>query len=138
MGNEIILNQNIAAGISNEAIYAVELLANSIVNIQDNKISKVSSMTNLAANGNTAISIETLGTYNIFNNMIYGFELTAANPVAYVRGIKNSSATATLNLNFNSIYMNNLADIGTGTVTYQGILLSDGTNQFSKQHCCIR
>lgn len=131
VGNEIVLNQNVAANTTNEAVYAVDVLANSIVDIYNNRISKISSLTNTASNGNTGISIETLGTYNIYNNMIYGFELTAANPVAYLRGIKNSSASATLNLNFNSIYMNNLADIGTGTVTYQGILLSDGTNSLA-------
>jgi hypothetical protein len=127
-GNEIILNQNVVANTTNEAIYAVDVDTNSVINISSNKISKVSSMTNLAANGNTAISIESFGTYNIANNMIYGFELTAVNPIAYVRGIKNSSASATLNLAFNSIYMNNLADIGTGTVSYQGLLFSNGTN----------
>ncbi len=128
VGNEIILNQNIAANTTNEAIYAADVDTNSVVNIYNNKISKISSMTNFASAGNTGINVETFGTYNIYNNMIYGFGLTSANPVAYLRGIKNSSATATLNLNYNSIYMNNLADVGTGTVTYQGILLSDGTN----------
>ncbi len=98
LGNEIILNQNIGFNISNEAIYAVDVDTNSVVNMDGNKISKVSSLTNAATFGNTAISIETYGTYNIANNMIYGFELTAANPVAYVRGIKNSSASAILNL----------------------------------------
>lgn len=128
IGNEIILNQNIAANISNEAIYAVDVDTNSVVVIEGNKISKVSSMTSVAGFGNTAISIESFGEYLVANNMIYGFELTAVNPVAYVRGIKNSSASATLNLAFNSIYMNNLADIGTGTVFYQGLFFSNGTN----------
>lgn len=128
IGNEIILNQNIAANISNEAIYAVDVDTNSVVVIEGNKISKVSSMTSVAGFGNTAISIESFGEYFVANNMIYGFELTAVNPVAYVRGIKNSSASATLNLAFNSIYMNNLADIGTGTVFYQGLFFSNGTN----------
>lgn len=131
VGNIIVLNQNIVANTTNEAIYAVDVDTNAVINIYDNRISKISSITNAANNGNTAISIETFGTYNIYNNMIYGFELTAANPVAYLRGIKNSSASATLNLNFNSIYMNNLADIGTGAVTYQGILLSDGINSLA-------
>jgi len=130
-GNEVILNQDIAASTTNEAIYAADVDTNSVVNIYDNKISKVSSMTNSVSGGNTGISIETLGTYNIYNNMIYGFELTDANPVAYVRGIKNSSATATLNLNFNSIYLPDLTDIGTGAVAYQGIFLSDGTNNLA-------
>ncbi len=129
--NEIILNQNIVGTISNEAVYAVDVQTGSEVNIFNNKISSISSITSGASIGNTGISIETAGTYNIYNNMIYGFALTAVNPVAYVRGIKNSSASATLNLNFNSIYMDNLADVGTGTVTYQGILLSDGTNQLA-------
>jgi len=127
-GNEIILNQTVAANVTNEAIYAVDVDTNAVVNIYNNKISKISSVTNAANNGNTGISIESLGTYNIYNNMIYGFELTAANLVAYLRGIKNSSATAIVNLNFNSVYMNNISDIGTGTVTYDGILISNGTN----------
>ncbi len=131
LGNEIILNQNIGFNISNEAVYAVDVDTNSVINMDRNKISKVSSLTNAATFGNTAISIESFGTYNIANNMIYGFELTAANPVAYVRGIKNSSTSATLNLAFNSIYMNNLADIGTGTVSYQGLFVSNGINNFA-------
>lgn len=131
IGNEIILNQNIAANISNEAIYAVDVDTNSVINMDRNKISKVSSITNAATFGNTAISIETFGTYNIANTMIYGFELTAANPVAFVRGVKNSSASAVLNFAFNSIYMNNLADIGTGTVSYQGLYISNGTNNLA-------
>ena len=131
VGNEIILNQNIGFNISNEAIYAVDVDTNSVINMDRNKISKVSSLTNAATFGNTAISIETFGTYNISNTMIYGFELTAANPVAYVRGVKNSSASATLNFAFNSIYMDNLSDIGTGTVTYQGLLISNGTNNLA-------
>lgn len=131
IGNVIILNQNIGFNISNEAIYAVDVDTNSVVNIYNNIISKISSLTKAATFGNTGISIESFGTYNIYNNMIYGFELTATNPVAYLRGIKNSSASATLNLYFNSIYMANLADVDSGTVTYQGILLSDGTNQLA-------
>jgi hypothetical protein len=127
-GNEIILNQNIAANTTNEAIYAVDVDTNSVVNIYNNKITKVSSMTNAANNGNTAISIESFGTYNVYNNMISGFELTAANPVAYVRGIKNSSATATLNAVFNTIYMTDLEDIGTGNVAYSGIYVNNGIN----------
>ncbi|HQF41429.1 MAG TPA: T9SS type A sorting domain-containing protein [Ignavibacteriaceae bacterium] len=127
IGNEVILNQTIAADISSEAIYAVDVDTNSVVNIIGNKISKVSSITNGATVGNTAISIESMGTYNVVNNMIYGFALTASNPSAYVRAIKNSSASATLNLVFNSIYMDNL-NSGTGTVDYRGIYVSNGVN----------
>lgn len=128
IGNEIILNQNIAANVSNEALYAVDVDTNSVINIYNNIVSKVSSMTSGAAVGNTAISIETFGTYNIYNNMIYGFDLTAPSPDAFVRGIKNSSTSAILNLSFNSIYMDNLPVTGTGTVTYYGIYLTNGTN----------
>jgi len=131
LGNDIILNQNIGFNISNEAVYAVDVDTNAVVNMDKNKISKVSSLTNAATFGNTAISIESFGTYNIANTMIYGFELTAANPVAFVRGIKNASASATLNLAFNSIYMNDLASIGTGTVSYQGIFITNGTNNLA-------
>ncbi len=125
-GNEIRLNQNVAANTTNEAILAIDVDTNSVVNIFRNKISKVSSMTNLAAMGNTAISIESFGTYNVHNNFIYGFSLTASSPTAYVRGIKNSSANATLNCYFNSIYM---FDMAAGwNVSYDGIRISNGTN----------
>ena len=128
INNEIILNQDIVANTTNEAIYGVDVDTGSVVNIYNNKISKVSSISNGAGFGNTAISIETFGTYNIYNNMIYGFDVTAVNPVAYLRGVKNSSASATLNLYYNTFRMGNLADIGTGTVSYNGIYLTDGTN----------
>ncbi|MFO7524738.1 MAG: T9SS type A sorting domain-containing protein [Ignavibacteriaceae bacterium] len=128
IGNEIILNQDIAGNVSNEAIYAVDVDTNSVVNIYNNIISKVSSMTSGATVGNTAMSIESFGTYNIYNNMIYGFDLTAPSPDAFVRGIKNSSPSAVLNLSYNSIYMDNLPVTGTGTVTYYGIYLTEGTN----------
>ena len=61
LGNEIILNQNIAGNVSNEAIYAVDVDTNSVVVIEGNKISKVSSMTSGAGFGNTALSIESFG-----------------------------------------------------------------------------
>ena len=131
-GNEVILKSKYCGlNISNEAIYAVDVDTNAVINMDKNKISKVSSLTSGATFGNTAISIESFGTYNIANTMIYGFELTAANPVAFVRGIKNSSASAILNFAFNSIYMNDLASIGTGTVTYQGLYVTNGTNNFA-------
>ena len=127
IGNNIMLNQNVVANTTNEAIYAVDVDTGSVVNIYNNKISKVSSMTNATGMGNTAISIETFGTYNVYNNFIYGFELTAANPVAYVRGIKNSSASATLNCHFNSIYMTDM--MAGGTISYNGVLISNGINE---------
>ena len=108
INNEIILNQDIVANTTNEAIYGVDVDTSSVVNIYNNRISQVSSMTNGVTFGNTAISIESFGTYNVYNNMIYGFNLTAPNPVAFLRGVKNSSSTATLNLYYNTIYLNNL------------------------------
>ena len=89
-GNEIILNQNIGNNISNEAFYAVDVDTNSVINFYNNKISKISSSI-LAVGTTAAISIETFGTYNIFNNMIYGFELTGTNPVTNLVGIHISS-----------------------------------------------
>ncbi|NCQ18451.1 MAG: T9SS type A sorting domain-containing protein [Ignavibacteria bacterium] len=126
--NEIILNQNIVANTSNEAVYAVSVMAGSVVNIYNNKISKLSSMSTVATSGNTGISIESNGTYNVYNNMINGFELTSANPTAYLTGIKNSSSTDTLNCFFNTIFMNDIADAGTGVVTYKGLSISNGVN----------
>lgn len=125
-GNTIILNQNVAANTFNEALYAVDVDTNSVVKIFNNKFTKVSSMTNGTGFGNTAISIETFGTYHVFNNFISGFELTATAPVAYVRGIKNSSANATLYAYHNSIYMTDI--MAGGTVAYSGLYFSDGAN----------
>jgi hypothetical protein len=67
------------------------------------------------------------GTYNIYNNTLYGFSLASTNPQAYVAGITSSSTTATLNIYYNSILMNELSDIGTGFVSYSGIATQDGT-----------
>jgi len=126
--NEIILNQDIVANTSNEAIYAVSVMAGSVVNIYNNKFSKLSSMSSGTSYGINGISIESNGTYNVYNNMITGFELTAANPTAFLTGIKNSSATDTLNCYFNTIFMNDIADIGTGAVAYKGLMISNGVN----------
>ncbi|MFA5805208.1 MAG: T9SS type A sorting domain-containing protein [Melioribacteraceae bacterium] len=126
--NEIITNQRIAAAVANEGIYASDVMAGSVINIYNNKISKLSTLSTGAAYGITAISIESNGTYNVYNNMITGFELTAVNPSAYLTGIKNSSATDTLNCYNNTIFMNDIADIGTGTVVYKGLSISNGLN----------
>ncbi len=127
-GNEIVLNQDIAGGFSNEAIYGVSVETGAEINIYNNVISKVSGLNTTATFGNTAISIETAGTYNIYNNTITGFALTGTNPTSFVRALKNSSATATVNFVYNTILMNDLADVGTGVVTYQGLFLTDGIN----------
>jgi len=127
-GNQILLNQNIAANISNEAVYAVNVDTGSVVNIYNNKIVGVGGISTGAAATLNAISIESFGTYNVYNNMINGFSLTAANPTVVVNGIKNTSASATLNLYFNSLYMDNLPAAGTGAITYNGLLLTNGTN----------
>ncbi len=130
-GNEIILNQDINDGLTNEAIFCASVLTGSTVNIYNNKISSVASINSTAnTTGNAGISVETNGTYNIYNNMICGFALNSvnANISAYVYGIKNSSATATANIYHNTIQMENLASLGAGAVKYYGIYLSDGTN----------
>ncbi len=127
IGNELVLNQNIAANTTNEAIYGVNVLSGSVITIQNNKFSQISSKTSGTGYGNAAINIETNGTYNINNNMIYGFGLTATNPISYLIGIRDTSSTSILNCYFNSIYMNDIGSIGTGSVTYKGLLISNGT-----------
>src|SRR5574338_295794 len=126
--NGIVLNQAISATTANQAIVAANLVAGSTVNIYDNRITSVSSISNGATAGNTAISIESGGTYTVYNNMISGFNLTAANPTASLRGISVTSADATANIYYNTIYMDNISDIGTGVVAFNGIYLSNGTN----------
>jgi hypothetical protein len=126
--NEIILNQTIDATVANQGIVAVNVVAGSEVNIYNNVVSSVSSLSNGANAGNSAISIESNGTYNVYNNMIFGFNLTAANPTAFLRGIQVSSGTAAANVYYNTIYMDNIDDIGTGSVAYSGLYFSNGTN----------
>jgi len=128
-GNEIILNQRISETTANQGIVATNVVTGSEVNIYNNVISSVVSVSNGAGAGNTAISIESNGTYNIYNNMIFGFSLSATNPTATLRGISVSSSTATANVYYNTIYMDNIADIGTGSVAYNGLYFSDGTNE---------
>ena len=70
-GNTLILNQSISGTIANQAVIATYVKAGSTVNIYNNIISSVSSISNGASAGNAAISIESAGTYNIYNNMIY-------------------------------------------------------------------
>lgn len=126
--NRLIFDQTVSASIANQAIVAANIVPGSVVNIYNNTISSISSISNVATGVNTGISIESAGTYNVYNNMIYGFNLTATNPITIFRGISVTAATATANIYYNTIYMNNLAEIGTGTVTYSGIFVSDGTN----------
>lgn len=126
--NILIFDQTVSASVANQAIVAANIVPGSVVNIYNNIISSISSISNAAAGVNSGISIESAGTYNVYNNMIYGFSLNATNPTATFRGIAVTAATATANIYFNTIYMTNLADIGTGTVTYSGIFVSDGTN----------
>ena len=126
--NEIILNQTISATTANQGIVATNVVAGSEVNIYNNVVSSVSSVSNGASAGNTAISIESAGIYNVYNNMIFGFNLSAANPTASLRGISVSSSTAAVNVNYNTVYMDNIGDIGTGVVAYNGLYFSDGIN----------
>lgn len=125
--NEIILNQNIAATTTNTAIVAANVTPSSTVNIYNNVISSISSISNGTTAGNIGISIESAGTYNIYNNMIFGFNITATNPTAFLRGISVTGATANVNLYYNTILMNDIADIGTGSVAFSGIFINNGT-----------
>lgn len=126
--NEIILNQNIVGTTTNTAIVATNVTPTSTVNIYNNVISSISSISNGTTAGNIGISIESAGTYNVYNNMIFGFGLTATNPTAFLRGIAITGATANVNLYYNTILMNNIADIGTGSVAYSGIFINNGTS----------
>jgi len=125
--NEIVVNQRLVGGLA-EGIYAVTVAAGSVTNIYNNKFTSLSSMASGANLGVTGISVESNGTYNIYNNMMTGFSLGSANPTAYLTGIKNSSATDTLNCFNNTIFMNDIADAGTGVVAYKGLLISNGVN----------
>ena len=126
--NTLILNQNISGTIPSQVILATNVSPTATVNIYNNVISSISSMANGSTAGIAGISIESAGTYNVYNNMITGFNLTATNPTAFLRGIAVTSATATANIIYNTILMNDIPSIGTGTVSYNGIFINNGTN----------
>ena len=127
-GNDLIVNQDIDATVSSQAFEAAQVDAGATTNIYNNNISSISSIASGSGVATDGIKIESAGIYNVYNNMIYGFNLAATNPTSGVSGIVSGSSTATVNISYNSILMNNLADIGTGTVTYSGIQISNGTN----------
>ena len=128
--NQISTNEDINTGLTSDGILAVGVLPGSVVNIHNNEINQISTKNAGASNGATGISLESAGTYNVYNNMLYGFALTTAtvNPTGYLYGIRNISATDTAFIYYNSINMTNTARVDTPTVTYAGIYISNGVN----------
>jgi len=131
-GNEISISQT-ATGYMSYGIWGYVIGdPMNYTNIYNNKI-KLLASANIAAGdyGITGIQAGSKGFYNIYNNMIYGFNALAItdNPNIKLFGIRNTSAAVTANIYFNSIYLPNINILpGTGVVQYAGIYISDGIN----------
>ncbi|MHC1737089.1 MAG: T9SS type A sorting domain-containing protein [Ignavibacteriaceae bacterium] len=131
-GNEISISQT-NTGYMSYGIwgYVIGDVTN-ITNIYNNKI-KLLASANIAAGDYGVVGIQagSKGVYNIYNNMIYGFDAlaTTENPNVKLFGIRNTSADVTANIYFNSIYLPNIDLVpGTGVVQYVGIYISNGIN----------
>lgn len=131
-GNYFKVNQDAANDLLAEAVLAIDVAAGSTTEISGNFISQIYSKDSITAtNGAAGIRIESNGTYNVFNNFIFGLGLntTMPNPSGYLYGIKVSSATATANIYYNTIQMDSLGyTLGTGNLAVRGLFISDGIN----------
>ncbi|HLP17407.1 MAG TPA: FlgD immunoglobulin-like domain containing protein [Bacteroidota bacterium] len=128
--NEIITNQSALGNLTNEGVLATNTLASATYNVYANKITKLAVRDSSSTTGGIAgISIEGRGTFNINNNMISGFALVGSNTDknAYLYGIRVADS-AVANIYYNTIRMDSLAPIGTGTVNYRGLYFTNGIN----------
>ncbi|MGE5314245.1 MAG: FlgD immunoglobulin-like domain containing protein [Acidobacteriota bacterium] len=129
-GNEIITNQAILGNVTNDAIYAATTLPSATYNIYNNRITKLAVRdSSLTTGGIAGVSIEGKGTFNVYNNMISGFSLigSGANKNGYLYGIRVADS-AVANIYNNTVKMDTVVSIGTGTVNYRGIYLQNGIN----------
>lgn len=134
-GNEISINQTLTGYMSYGIWGYVIGDSTKIINIYKNRIKLLSSANaNSGSYGIIGIEAASKGIYNIYNNMIYGFDATSTtvNPNINMIGIRNVTAAVTTNINFNSIYLPNVNLVpGTGVVNYSGIYISNGINNVS-------
>ncbi|MDD5765490.1 MAG: hypothetical protein PHW79_04460, partial [Candidatus Marinimicrobia bacterium] len=128
IGNEIKLNQAIAGGLSSEAIYSVDVLGGSSINILENKITQIAGMLTSGTSIVNALSVESYGTHYVYNNMITGFEILGSTPAGTANAVKNSSANATVHFYHNTVCLNDLADGGLGNVNYNAFTHGNGSN----------
>ncbi len=131
MNNEIILNQTNTGNLSH-GIWGLTIGdTTNVINIYNNKISMLATKNSTANYGIVGIEPGSKGTYNIYNNFIYGFSdsTVASNPNTQIYGIWCRTAGVNANIYFNSIYMNDIVlTSGTGVQQYNGIYMTNGNN----------
>ncbi len=96
------------------------------MNIYNNKFTQLQSPNSSANNGLTAIDVTgaplsgTAPTYNIYNNMICGFNFTGAsdNINQIYRGIRCGSKNCNVNIYYNSLYMPHFSKVSGASVSY--------------------
>lgn len=128
--NEISLNQT-TTGYLSYGIQPNNILAGSVINIYNNKLTKIATA-NITKGTYGAIGIYAglAGTWNIYNNTLAGFaSATATDPtIARIWGIQ--VATVTANIFYNTIYMPDLqyvVSLNNSPQLYTGFYLSSGT-----------
>ncbi len=112
--NTIQLTQT-SGGFLSQGIYVVSTngVTSHTCNIYNNKIIQLATANLVAGSGTTGITIDNPGTYNIYNNMICGFDQTAASTLGIFQGIRSNSSSAllTLNIYYNTIVIPEDADL---------------------------
>jgi len=152
-GNEIYVNQTTTGYLSYGIMGNLIGSSTNVTNIYNNKILQLSTANNNSGDyGIVGIWCGSKGTYNVYNNMITGFATTttATNPSCKIESIRLNASAVTANVYYNTILMNDVTiNPGTGTVTYQGFYISNGTNTIKnnivitqeddfKNHCIYR
>jgi hypothetical protein len=131
-GNEIYVNQDNSGFLSFGIMGNLIGSPSNVTNIYNNKILQLSTANYASGDyGIVGILCGSKGTYNVYNNMITGFATTTTttNPNCKIEAIRLNASAVTANIYYNTILMNNVSITpGTGTVTYQGFYISNGTN----------
>jgi hypothetical protein len=114
-GNTIQLTQTMGGFVS-EGVYSYAsngVTTNDTNLIYNNKFNVLHTANALASSGITAIMVDAAGIHNIYNNMICGFDNTAATSLGIRSGIRLSSTSATTiaNVYYNTILSTEDADI---------------------------
>ncbi len=122
--NEIKVNQNAGTGIlGNSAIQFPVTLAGSNILVEANHFSQISNIGTAANVNMIAVDVASGGNYTIANNMFEGFDVTSTeNHAGLLAGVRVNNASANVLLAYNTILLNNIANISSpSALVYEGI-----------------
>lgn len=133
-GNQITINQP-NSGFTSSYIYCY-VIGNATdnqytTNIYNNKFTSFTSANYSAGYGIYGVWIGGRGTYNVYNNFISGFNLTAtsANPSFTLQAVRIDNAEAIVKFIYNTVYIPDFAfTAGTGKLNCAALYISNGTD----------